>query len=90
MRISKFGFILLIAGILLLFSTYGIFNLDFSRDWPWILIIIGVMTIFRFEKKKHYTKIIRHTSKHERMDILEKLKNKEISVEEAADLLKNK
>jgi len=88
MRISKFGFILLIAGILLLLSTYGIFNLEFARDWPWILVIIGVMTIFRFEKRKKYTKIMRNSSKHERMEILEQLKNKEISVEDAAEKLK--
>ncbi len=80
MRFSKFGFILIIIGIFLLLSTYNLFFFQFSRDWPWILIIIGFLNLFSFEKRKN-VKIKIHSNR--RREILEALKEGKISVEDA-------
>ncbi len=83
MRISKFGVILILAGILLIMSTYNIFNLELSRDWPWILIIVGILTIVDSGKSA-----LRHKrknssmSKSERIELLNKLSKNEIDVDE--------
>lgn len=83
MRISKFGVILILAGILLIMSTYNIFNLELSRDWPWILIIVGILTIIDSGKSA-----LRHKrknpsiSKTERIELLNKLSKNEIDVDE--------
>lgn len=84
MRFSKFGFILIIVGIFLLLSTYNIFFFTFSRDWPWILIIIGLLNLISFEKKKN---IKIHMNSGKRRKILEDLKDGKISIEEAIEEL---
>ncbi len=83
MRISKFGVILILAGILLIMSTYNVFNLELSRDWPWILIIVGVLVIIdsgksAFRQKRKKSSI----SKGERIELLNKLSKNEIDVDE--------
>ena len=83
MRISKFGVILILAGILLIMSTYNIFNLELSRDWPWILIIVGILVIIdsgksAFRHKRKNSSI----SKGERIELLNKLSKNEIDVDE--------
>jgi predicted membrane protein len=84
MKFSKFGFILIVVGIFLLLSTYNIFFFTFSRDWPWILIIIGLLNLISFEKKRN---IKIHINSGKRKKILEDLKDGKISVEEAIEEL---
>ncbi|MEO0280869.1 MAG: DUF5668 domain-containing protein [candidate division WOR-3 bacterium] len=84
MKFSKFGFILIVVGIFLLLSTYNIFFFTFSRDWPWILIIIGLLNLISFEKKRN---IKINISAGKRKRILEDLKDGKISVEEAIEEL---
>lgn len=83
MKFSKFGFILIVVGVFLLLSTYNIFFFTFSRDWPWILIIIGLLNLISFEKKKSVVNI--NISSGKRRKILEDLKEGKISVEEAME-----
>ncbi len=83
MRISKFGVILLLAGILLIMSTYNIFNLELSRDWPWILIIVGILIIVdsgksAIRRRREDSSI----SKSDRLELLNKLSKNEIDVDE--------
>jgi len=59
------------------------FLFTFSRDWPWILIIIGLLNLISFEKKKSVVNI--NISSGKRRKILEDLKEGKISVEEAME-----
>ncbi|HAF07812.1 MAG: DUF5668 domain-containing protein [bacterium] len=83
MRFSKFGFILIVVGVFLLLSTYNLFFFTFSRDWPWILIIVGLLNMISFKKKRSVVNVKISSSK--RKKILEDLKDGKISVEEALE-----
>lgn len=84
MKISKFGILLILIGVLFLLSTYGVFNLDLSRDWPWILIIVGVFSLIRFDRRRKTASKIRDTmSREERIKILKDVKDNKIDVDEA-------
>lgn len=88
MRISKFGALLLIVGCLLILSTYNIFSLDMSRDWPWILVIVGILIIIDSLRGNVRRKSVKHhIHSSERLDILKKLKANEIDIEEAMNKL---
>ena len=91
MKISKFGLLLILVGVLFLLSTYGVFNLDLSRDWPWVLIIVGVFSLIRFDRRRKITTRITQTmSKEERMKILKDVKDNNISVDEAIKKFRDK
>lgn len=92
MRISKFGLLLIIIGIFLLLSTYSMFNFDFSRDWPWILVIIGLFILIKNDR--HGCSFINvnssknKKSRENRKEILEKLQKNEINLDEAMKKMK--
>ena len=93
MRISKFGLLLIIIGAFLLLSTYNISVFQFSRDWPWILVITGLFVLLKRESRCHNPFISINTEKKDkekekresenRKNILEKLQKNEITLEEA-------
>lgn len=88
MKISKFGVLLVLVGALLILSTYNVFSLDLSRDWPWILVIVGILVIIdsiRISARKSRRHAVYHA---DRMDILKKVRDKEMDIDEAVDELK--
>jgi vacuolar-type H+-ATPase subunit I/STV1 len=89
-RIS-WGLTISLIGIVLLMSNHQIswFIFKFSRDWPIILIALGVLKVidalsarewFRFSKTG--------TRRKDYHDIIEDIKDGEITVEEAIDKIK--
>ncbi len=66
------GLFLIIVGVWIYLSHLGILN--FSRDWPIILIIFGLYLILKREKRKRNEKIRK---------VLEKLDKGEIDSETA-------
>ncbi len=86
----RYGFILLVIGVIFLLSNYGIWGLSWSRDWPWILVVLGIYYIVKhlFYKNKKATRIVNRMTKEERVSVLKKLQKGEITVEEAMDKLK--
>lgn len=88
MKISKFGILLVLIGALLIMSTYNVFSLNLSRDWPWILVIIGILAIIdsiRSSVRKNRKRTVYHS---DRIDILRKVRNKEMDIDEAIDELR--
>lgn len=88
MKISKFGVLLVLIGALLILSTYNVFSLNLSRDWPWILVIIGILAIIdsiRSSVRKNRKRTVYHS---DRIDILRKVRNKEMDIDEAIDELR--
>jgi len=92
MRISKFGLMLIVIGVFLLLSTYNISVFQFSRDWPWILVIAGLFVLLKREHR--CTPFISINSREKRKEedlkesaarkiVLEKLQKNEITLEEA-------
>jgi len=73
-----FGLLLVIVGAWILLSNFGILN--FGRDWPLILIIIGFYFLVRPSNKKSRKPDIRK--------ILDKLEKGEIDSQTAARLIK--
>lgn len=88
MKISKFGILLVLIGALLILSTYNVFSMNLSRDWPWILVIIGILAIIdsiRSSVRKNRKRTVYHS---DRIDILRKVRNKEMDIDEAIDELR--
>jgi hypothetical protein len=93
MRVSKFGVLIIIIGIFLLLSTYNISVFQFSRDWPWILVIVGFFILLKRDHKFHTPFISINSNRDDknyrrketvnRKEILEKLQKNEITLEEA-------
>jgi hypothetical protein len=44
------AFILIGLGVVLLLNQFGLFNFDWGRIWPIILIIIGVGVLFKRQR----------------------------------------
>ncbi|MCD5383284.1 DUF5668 domain-containing protein [candidate division WOR-3 bacterium] len=60
------GLIFLTVGILIWISNFGIISLSWQRDWPVILIIIGIYklaTLIPIRKRKEVQKEIENPQK---------------------------
>jgi len=79
----KRGIFLILIGLIFWFSNLGIIPLiNLRRDWPWILIIIGIWILisnFRKVKKRKSVK-----------KIIDELESDKITIEEAIKKLKGK
>ena len=77
------GIIILIIGLWIWLSNFGLIFIKFSRDWPVILILLGIYLIYRGikSKKKKKTKTFR---------ILDKIDKGKMSVDEAVEKIKYK
>ena len=83
----KTAIFLIILGVFIWFLNLGIFSFwSWKRDWPWILIIIGIFSLFQHIKRK-----IKRSEKFKRQkieEIIDKLEKGEINVEEAIKRIK--
>lgn len=70
--------ILIVIGLWIWLSNMGILN--FSRDWPFILILVGIYLLFKGESRRKTTKNVR--------EILTRLEKGEISAKDALEKLK--
>ncbi len=73
-----FGIILLFIGLWIWFSNLGIGFINFSRDWPVLIILLGTWIIVRKIKKK----------KPKVDKILNDVEKGKISVDEAVEKIK--
>ena len=89
MRNIYWALILIGIGIWILLSNYGIVVFNFSKDWPVILIVIGIVEVLDVifhvsaKKRKFHAK-----SKNDITDVLKSLENGDITVEEAEDSIR--
>ena len=84
MSLRIWGPVILIAlGVLFWLGKFGIIDFYWSRDWPVILIVIGVFSLINLIVKK-----TRRRSYRNKRDILNKLENGEIDAEEAIKRIK--
>ncbi|MCK4233379.1 hypothetical protein KAU34_07615 [candidate division WOR-3 bacterium] len=84
MSLRIWGPIILIAlGVLFWLGKFGIIDFYWSRDWPVILIVIGVFSLINLIVKK-----TRRRSSRNKRDILTKLENGKIDAEEAIKRIK--
>lgn len=83
----KTGLMLILIGLFIWLLNLRVFSFwRWGRDWPWIIIIIGIISIAeylsrRFRKRKKI-------EKEKIQDIIEKLEKGEISVNEAIERIK--
>ncbi|MEO0198817.1 MAG: hypothetical protein ABIM42_04210 [candidate division WOR-3 bacterium] len=72
----KTGLIFLMMGILFWLANLDLLPyIKWERDWPWILIILGLWMIFSSARQKR--------SRRDIIKILEELRNGKISLDEA-------
>lgn len=93
-RKVKWGIILITAGALLLAHNYGLlsFELKFSRDWPVILIAIGLLGAWDgivCRSRRNPPRRENPETKKTIKDILEGIEKGEISAEEGARKMKD-
>lgn len=93
-RKLKWGLIFIAAGTLLLANNYGLlsFEIEFSRDWPAILIAIGLLGAWegifhRGREKPRQPETV--GSKKTIKEILEKIERGEMTAEEGAQRMKD-
>jgi hypothetical protein len=90
----KWGLIFIAAGAMLLAHNYGLlsFEIKFSRDWPAILIAIGLLGTWDGIFYRSRGRQARGGNPEERKalrEILEKIEKGEIKADEAARRLKD-
>ncbi len=68
------GIVILLIGVWIWLSHFGISFISFRRDWPVLIILLGVWIILK--------------SKRRRLKIIEDLEKGKIDVEEAIDKLR--
>lgn len=85
MRKTYWAIIFILVGIFLLLSNYNFIAFNFSRDWPLILIAIGIAEIIDIISRR--TKKIK-TSKPSVKRILDDLEKGNINIDEAEEKLK--
>lgn len=89
----KWGLIFIAAGALLLAHNYGLlsFEIKFSRDWPAILIALGLLGTWDgiFHRTRRRQQGGGNTEARKTLrDTLERIEKGEITAEEAASKLK--
>lgn len=83
----KTGIFLIVLGLFIWFLNLGVFSFwKWGRDWPWILVIIGIFSIIGYFKKKFRKS--RKFKKEKIKDILDKIEKGEINIEEAIKRIK--
>ncbi|KAF0125304.1 MAG: hypothetical protein FD189_1726 [Elusimicrobia bacterium] len=91
-RKVKWGIIFIAAGAMLLAHNYGLlsFELKFSRDWPAILIAIGLLGAWDgvFYRNRGGQRGDNPGAKKTIKEVLEKIERGEISAEEGARKIK--
>lgn len=76
--------ILIVLGILFWLGKFDIISFYWSRDWPVVLIVIGLFSLVNY-----YARRLKKRNRTQRSVILRKLDNGEIDAEEAIRRLKN-
>ncbi|TES93642.1 MAG: hypothetical protein E3J87_01845 [Candidatus Cloacimonadota bacterium] len=74
---------LIILGILFWLGKFGIIDFYWDRDWPVILIALGVFSLVNY-----FTRRKKKDSRRKKNEILKKLEKGEIDAEEAIERLK--
>ena len=89
MRKIYWSLIFIGIGVWILLSNYGVIMFNFSRDWPILLIALGIAeildVIFSVSKKKTRTHV---KSKSNVKEILDSLEKGNISIDEAEKKIK--
>jgi MFS family permease len=80
--------VLLIVGALIWLANMGILNWNWGRDWPWILIVLGILGIAGAIWRKVRNAIrrrptVRRVIRVNRAEILKDLEEGKITSEEA-------
>jgi len=80
--------VLLIAGTLIWLANMGILNWNWGRDWPWILIVLGILGIAgaiwrRVRNAIRRKPTARRVIRVNRAEILKDLEEGKITSEEA-------
>lgn len=85
----KTGIFLIILGLFIWFLNLGIFSFwKWERDWPWILVIIGVFSIIGYLKRRAKG-IKKYKYKKEKIkEIINKIEKGEIDINEAIKRIK--
>lgn len=76
--------ILIVLGILFWLGKFDIISFYWSRDWPVVLIVIGLFSLVNY-----YARRMKKRNRTQRSVILRKLDNGEIDAEEAIRRLKD-
>lgn len=76
--------ILIVLGILFWLGKFDIISFYWSRDWPVVLIVIGLFSLVNY-----YARRLKKRNRTQRSVILKKLDNGEIDAEEAIRRLKD-
>jgi len=76
--------ILIVLGILFWLGKFDIISFYWSRDWPVVLIVIGLFSLVNY-----YARRLKKRNRTQRSVILRKLDNGEIDAEEAIRRLKD-
>jgi len=91
MRKFFWGLLVVAVGLLLWAHNYGlvVFSFSFSKDWPLIVVVVGLMSIWRALFGRHWWASKCDCDSHERIPsdarkILEEVEKGNISAEEAA------
>jgi hypothetical protein len=75
--------VLIVLGVLFWLGKFGIIDFYWDRDWPVILIAIGVFSLVN-----HFTRSRRRGNRRKKIKILSELDDGKIDAEEAIDELK--
>jgi hypothetical protein len=75
--------VLIVLGVLFWLGKFGIIDFYWDRDWPVILIAIGVFSLVNY-----FTRSRRRSNRRKKIKILSELDDGEINAEEAIDELK--
>ncbi len=76
--------ILIVLGILFWLGKFDIISFYWSRDWPVVLIVIGLFSLVNY-----YARRLKKRNRTQRSVILRKLDSGEIDAEEAIRRLKD-
>ena len=77
--------ILIVLGVLFWLGKFGIIDFYWGRDWPVILIAVGIFSLVNFIARRIRRKRRGRKGKH---DILNRLESGEIDAEEAIKEIK--
>ncbi len=84
---AKTAIFLILIGLFIWLLNLGVFSFwKWGRDWPWIIIIIGVISLIEYLTRKFRTR--EKFKKEKTKEIIEKLEKGEISVNEAIEKIK--